>query len=43
MERVHILGTRGPPIGSTRFWAWLAAIADGLGVEWASGLGRHYR
>jgi hypothetical protein len=32
-----------PPTAVTSFTEWLAAHADGLGVEWASELGRRYR
>jgi uncharacterized protein YbjT (DUF2867 family) len=39
----NLLVSRGPPTAPTRFSEWLAASAEGLGVEWASELGRHYR
>ena len=39
----NLLVTSGPPTAPTRFSEWLASNAAGLGVEWASELGRHYR
>ncbi len=39
----NLLVSRGPPTAPTRFSEWLAGSAAGLGVEWASELGRHYR
>ncbi|WP_242354834.1 MULTISPECIES: SDR family oxidoreductase [Anaeromyxobacter] len=39
----NLLVSGGPPTAVTSFTEWLAAHADGLGIEWASELGRHYR
>ena len=39
----NLLVSKGPPTASTRFSGWLAAHANGLGVEWGSELMRHYR
>jgi uncharacterized protein YbjT (DUF2867 family) len=39
----NLLVSKGQPTAPTRFSNWLAAHADGLGVEWGSELRRHYR
>jgi NADH dehydrogenase len=39
----NLLVSKGSPTAGTRFSAWLAANADGLGVDWGSELLRHYR
>jgi uncharacterized protein YbjT (DUF2867 family) len=39
----NLLVSRGPPTASRRFSEWLAGSAQGLGVDWASELHRHYR
>jgi len=39
----NLLVTQGPATGPTRFGAWLAENARGLGREWANELARHYR
>jgi uncharacterized protein YbjT (DUF2867 family) len=39
----NLLVSRSPPTTPTRFTDWLSAQADGLGLEWASELQRHYR
>jgi uncharacterized protein YbjT (DUF2867 family) len=39
----NLLVSKDRPTAPTRFSDWLATRADGLGVEWASELRRHYR
>jgi NADH dehydrogenase len=39
----NLLVSREPPTAPTRLSEWLAGNAQGLGVEWASELRRHYR
>ena len=41
--RANLLVSRGPATGSTRLTEWLRDHARGLGVTWASELGRHFK
>lgn len=39
----NLLVSSGPAAGTTRFSEWLGQNAAGLGTEWASELGRHFK